>query len=296
MLIGIDRQRGRYARHVFIKGRKHASAMMDSRFWDDADVYDVATSAYTDDVDYWRGLIAERRPRTVLELACGTGRIALPLAAALHAAEPDFRFVGLDRSTEFLGRARARLADLPANIAGRVTFVQGDMRSFALGERFDLIILAYNSFSFLFEIDDQLQCLAAVRDHLAPGGVFAIDLHMPPMDLLVQARVDTFPALRQELHEMRPAPGIARVTSSFVTTRWDPASQTENTTHFIEVFHDDGRHDSHPYDITWHHVFPREMELLMRMSGLSPIERWGAYDRTAFSDSAGQYLWVMQAV
>jgi len=270
--------------------------MTDSRFWDDANVYDIATRAYTDDIEFWTGLLGERRPRRVLELACGTGRIALPLVQKGRTIHPDFQFVGLDRSVEFLARARARLADLPPELADQAAFAEGDMRSFALNTTFDLIILAYNSFSFLFNIDDQLACLNAIRHHLAPGGWFVLDLHMPPLDLLVQARTDTFPALRQDLHLLKPEAGISRVTSAFVTTSYDASTQTEKTTHFIEIFHDDGRHESHPYDITWHHFFPRELELLMRMSGLRVAERYGSYDRAPFSDASHQYVWAMEAV
>jgi len=81
-----------------------------------------------------------------------------------------------------------------------------------------------------------------------------------------------------------------------VTTSYDASTQTEKTTHFIEIFYDDGRHESHPYDITWHHFFPRELELLMRMSGLRVAERYGSYDRAPFSDASHQYVWAMEAV
>jgi SAM-dependent methyltransferase len=270
--------------------------MTDSRLWDDAEVYDVATSSYTDDIDYWKSVLDAYRPCQILELACGTGRITFPLARHGRALHPDFRIVGLDRSARFLARAHERRVDFPPELAEAVDFVEADMRSFALGATFDLVFVAYNSFAFLFDIDDQLACLTATRDHLAPGGIFALDLHTPPLDLLVQARVDTFPAVRQDMHFRQPAPGITRFSSMFITTSYDPATQTEETTHFFDVFHDDGRHESYPYDVTWHHFFPRELELLMRMAGLKVVERYGTYERAPFSDISKQYLWMMQAM
>ena len=74
--------------------------------WDDPELYDLENAddpAF--DLDYWTALLRERAPRRVLELACGTGRLTLPLASLGGAAE----FVALDRSAPFLARLRSRL-------------------------------------------------------------------------------------------------------------------------------------------------------------------------------------------
>jgi SAM-dependent methyltransferase len=90
----------------------------------------------------------------VLELACGTGRVASRLPEA----------VGLDRDADMLRAARAR----------GVACVQGDMRRFAFACRFGLVAVPYNSLQLL-SFDDAVACLACARAHLADDGVVAFE-------------------------------------------------------------------------------------------------------------------------
>src|SRR5688572_17191558 len=95
--------------------------------WDDAEAYDVATGWYEDDLRYWEDLVDLFRPTQVLELACGTGRVTLPLAASALKYNRTARIIGLDSSSQFLARARKKLAAASPTIASAVTFVEGDM-------------------------------------------------------------------------------------------------------------------------------------------------------------------------
>ena len=92
----------------------------------------------------------------VLELACGTGRLTVPLGA-----------VGLDVDAAMLAVARRR---------GARQLVRADMRRFALARRFALVVLAYNSLQLLVDDDDLLSCLRCAATHLLPHG--ALDLEV----------------------------------------------------------------------------------------------------------------------
>src|SRR5215212_11475687 len=92
----------------------------------------------------------------VLEVACGSGRVLVPLARAGH------HVVGLDASPHMLARAREKLTAAGLGESGRVRLVQGDMRTFALGEVFDLAVIAVKSFAYLLTRADQQRALAAV--------------------------------------------------------------------------------------------------------------------------------------
>jgi ubiquinone/menaquinone biosynthesis C-methylase UbiE len=261
--------------------------------WDDARAYDLATGQFASDIEYWRGILTEFKPRRVLELACGTGRITLPIietGASLHA---DFNLIGLDFSASFLRRATDK--GITAGVGDRVRWVEGDMRTFAFDESFDLIILGFNSLAVLNTIDDHLGLLSSVRRHLAPGGHFAIDIQTPYLSLLAESRSAIFPIVRRELDWPHPAPGITRFSSFYVTSRYDAATQTEHTTHYWELYHEDGQRETHIKDLTWHHYFPHEVHLLLRQSGLTPIAQYGSYDRAPFDETSAQYLWVMKA-
>jgi SAM-dependent methyltransferase len=262
--------------------------------WDDARAYDLATGPAVHDLPSWEGLLDEYRPGRVLELACGTGRLALPLVAAGATMREDFSLVGLDTSGSFLQRAEEKLAETPHG--DRVRLVEGDIRDFDLGESFDLILIGFNSLAYIHTIEDHLAHLARVRRHLAPGGHYAIDVQTPYLALLAEAHSILFPPVRREIDWQNPAPGIARFSSFYVTSRYDAATQTEHTTHYWEIFHNDGRRETHVKDLTWHHYYPHELHLLLRLSDLGPVAQYGNYDRSPFDEGSPLFLWVMKAV
>ncbi|MDQ3702192.1 MAG: class I SAM-dependent methyltransferase [Chloroflexota bacterium] len=113
----------------------------------------------------------------VLELAAGTGRIAIAIARKGH------HVTGLERSPGMLERAQARTARRRALVADRLEWVAGDMATFELpGRHFGLIFVAYNSFWLLDGEAAQASCLRAAARHLLPGGRLVLDVFPPTGD------------------------------------------------------------------------------------------------------------------
>jgi SAM-dependent methyltransferase len=131
----------------------------------DPDTYDLDDDSDTG-VAFYAGL-ARETGGPVLELACGTGRVALPIARL------GFAVTGLDIVPGMLERARRKSAGLPAR------WVAGDARAFDLGERFRLIFLTGNAFQALLTRADQEALLARVRAHLDDEGLFAFETRNP---------------------------------------------------------------------------------------------------------------------
>lgn len=262
--------------------------------WDDADLYDLETAEYTADIPYWQELIDQYRPRRVLELACGTGRLLLPVARWGLVQAPGFQIVGVDSSPALLARAQAQCTEAGPELAGAVRLVAGDMRAFDLDAAFDLIIMGFNALAYLHTLEDQLACLRAVRRHLAPGGRFGIDLLVPLASFLAEAQTPR-PALRIELDHAVPAAGVKRFLR-LVQDRYDPLTQTDHSTYQYAVYYTDGQVLRRTDALAWHMYFPRELELLLRLAGLAPVARYGGYDRAPFTAAADKYLWVMEAV
>lgn len=261
--------------------------------WYDAWRYDLADGWMDDDLPFWTDLLQRRRPTRVLDLACGTGRITFALATRGVALDPDFRIVGLDSSAPFLASAHDKLGALDPAVAAATSFVEADMRHFALSDRFDLIVLGFNSFAYLPTTDDQLACLAAVRRHLAPGGHFGLDLVVPHLDFLAEAQTPV-PPMRVQVDLVAPVSGVRRFVRAY-TDRYDAMAQTVRTTNFDEIHHDDGRQERFLDDLVWRMTFPQELELLLRHAGLVPTERFGTYDRAPFSARSKLYLWLTEA-
>ncbi|HEY8448635.1 MAG TPA: class I SAM-dependent methyltransferase [Thermomicrobiales bacterium] len=259
---------------------------------DDAFRYDLESSWFTDDLPYWEWLVETYRPRRVLDLACGTGRMTFPLARRCAALDPGSRVVGLDISEPLLDRARERLGSDQRELSGIVSFVRGDMANFNLGEQFDLIVIGFNSLAYVIGLENQISCLQSVRRHLAPGGRLAIDLLVPALRLLDP--VTAPPMMHLELDLSAPEQGVQRMLR-FATIRYNPETQVDRTLYVYEMQYTDGRQERFFDDLEWQMYFPRELELLMRLSGLKVVERYGAYDRQPFGPRSRQYLWIMEA-
>ena len=134
-----------------------------------AGLYDQLRRDRRDERFYLRQSFASRG--RVLELGCGTGRI---LAQIARAGVP---VAGMDSSEEMLQVCRQAVAGLPPE---QVHLFPGDMRSFVLeGEEAELVIIPHRTFQHLLSVEDQLACLACIRQCLEPGGRLALDLARP---------------------------------------------------------------------------------------------------------------------
>jgi SAM-dependent methyltransferase len=123
---------------------------------------------YLPDLDLVRE-IAARTGGPILDLACGTGRIALALA------RDGYEVVGLDFNAEFIARAEAEAERVRAELRGTVRFEVGDARRLRLPERFGLIVMMDQAFKYLLHHEDHLDCLQSVRDHLREDGRFLVE-------------------------------------------------------------------------------------------------------------------------
>lgn len=145
--------------------------------YSDARRYDFALGAYAtgDFLDFYRRQIA-RYGEPVLELACGSGRLTIPLAKG------GLNITGMDISEPMLDLAKSKASESGVNIR----FLQEDIRSFDLGEKFRLIFIPAQSLSHLHTRPEVEHCLACVRRHLSGDGRFLIELFNPSFRFLAR--------------------------------------------------------------------------------------------------------------
>jgi SAM-dependent methyltransferase len=144
--------------------------------------YQNAPSQIAGDIAFYERL-ARASGGPVLELACGTGRVALPLA------ERGLDVTGVDVSCGMLAIAQRKGQTLPAAARQRLALVAQDMCELSLDRRFGCIFVAFRSFQALLTIALQRKALATIRRHLAPNGRLALHLFDPRLDLLIDANV-----------------------------------------------------------------------------------------------------------
>lgn len=105
---------------------------------------------------------------TLLDLACGTGTLAL------LQAEQGWQVIGIDRSAAMLAQAQRKLAAVAEPLA--VVFQQGDMRDFRLEAPVDLVTCCFDTLNYLLDEAAVLDCFRAVARALVPGGCFYFDV------------------------------------------------------------------------------------------------------------------------
>jgi SAM-dependent methyltransferase len=126
--------------------------------------YDAVMGDRTQSAMYIRSLIVQYHPtaKTLLELACGTGAILQHLTA-------DYTVSGLDVSSTMLALARKKLPQAP--------FFQGDMRTFALGKKFDVILCVFDSLNHVLRFAEWKRIFRRVAQHLEEDGLFLFDIN-----------------------------------------------------------------------------------------------------------------------
>jgi SAM-dependent methyltransferase len=216
---------------------------------------------------------AERRGGPVLELACGTGRLTLPLAGA------GFAVTGLDLTPGMLAEAerKASAQGLP------VEWVRGDCRSFSLGQEFRLILLAFNSLAHLPDRQSFEGLCACVRAHLAPGGRFILDYFNPNLGLLTRD-----PAVRHPVVDYPDPDGKGRVFVS-ETNAYDAAAQLNRIRWYFRTGDDPGERVE---ELDMRIYFPQELDALLHYNGLEVEAKYGDYDETPFRPSSPRQLVV----
>jgi SAM-dependent methyltransferase len=168
-----------------------------------ADWYDDWLSARQDDVDFYSGHFVGF-PGTVLELACGTGRILLPIARA------GVEIHGLDGSEDMLRvlQANATKHGLPS-----IKVYHQPMEAFSIPMEFDAIFVAGGSFQLLTEPGDAISSLKCIHQHLKDGGSFIADIFIP-WDAITERESSTYRVTRDTV---RPNGDRSAVLERFTT-------------------------------------------------------------------------------
>jgi SAM-dependent methyltransferase len=248
-----------------------------------AQTYDVSVSDWPGEIAFYRALAEEvcSDGSPVLELACGTGRVAIQLAQA------DVEVVGLDLSRDMLDVARVKSSELT-----NARWVEGDMRSFDLGEAFGLIIIPGHAFQNLLTPEDQRACLKSIKQHLIREGVLVVHLDHQNVDWLgdlIRDKGNVFEEAEQFQH-----PETGRQVRTFRAWSYEPSTQTAVVQTVWEEIDADGRAtdrwESGPIRI--HCVFRFEMEHLLNLAEYDVQAVYGDFFRGELTDESEEMVWV----
>jgi SAM-dependent methyltransferase len=212
-------------------------------------------------VEFLAGLAGDCR---VLELAIGTGRVALPLAAR------GIRVEGIDASEAMVARLRAK----PGGEA--IPVVIGDMAQVPATGPFGLVYLVFNTLFGLLSRDRQAGCFRNVARVLGPGGMFVIECFVPDL-----ARFD-----RGQRVQVR---AVTEDSAILELSRHD-AAQQRITTQIVTL----GGQSTHLRPVALRYCWPSELDLMAQQAGLRLRERRSGWDRQPFDSASGGHVSVYQ--
>ncbi|MFQ5629135.1 MAG: class I SAM-dependent methyltransferase [bacterium] len=242
---------------------------MKEPYYRDGRHYDSQHAHLTEDIAFYVEQ-AKQLGQPVLELACGTGRIAIPIA------QHDLEIVGIDMSKSMLACAKEKTKKDYA-----VTWHLGDMRKFDLGRKFNLVFLAFNSVAHLYDLQSIRACFTAVRNHLADKGRFILNFFNP--DLTILTRVDETPRLVSEY----PDPDTGEKVVLTETHHYDRATQ---------INHIDWRRTIGNKTIaevlTMRIFYPQELEALLVCNGFEVENKYGDFDKSPFISTSPKQIYV----
>src|SRR5688572_12528564 len=198
----------------------------------------------------------------VLELAIGTGRIALPLA------RQGVDVQGIDISEAMVERLRAKPegADIPVTM--------GDFAEVGVPGRFDLIYLVFNTIFALTTQEAQIRLFRNVADHLSDLGVFVVEAFVP----------DVARFARHQNTEVVDV-GLDQVHLTF--SRHDPATQVIESQQLVVT-----EQGTKMFPVQLRYVWPSEMDLMAKLGGLELRERYASWSRDHFTSESKAHVSV----
>ncbi|HEV2405538.1 MAG TPA: class I SAM-dependent methyltransferase [Ktedonobacterales bacterium] len=226
---------------------------------DSAEVYDVMDRREdTPETVAFLQSLAGSGP--ALELAIGTGRVALPLAAC------GIRVDGIDFSPAMVAKLRAK----PGGDA--LTVTMGDIAAVPVEGAYRLIYVVFNTLFNLLTQDEQVRCFENVAAHLADDGVFVVEAYVPaafPGDQYVRAE------------------GIEVDEVKLDVARLDPVKQLYYESHVVL-----SREGVRLFPIVQRYSWPSELDLMARIAGLRLRDRFGGWRREPFTASSRDHVSV----
>ena len=236
----------------------------------DATTYGQRWAPYYDEVysdvdDSMIELLARHagEPPRALELAIGSGRVAIPLQ------ERGVEVTGIDASDEMVAKLRSKPG------GGTIDVVMGNFGDVDVDDTFPLIYLPFNTLFALLTQEEQVACFRNVAAHLEPGGRFILDCFVPDVK-----RFDNYNT-RMEVSSLSSVDQHAYEMSVF-----DPVAQRVDTHHVRR----DSAGETAVLPVSIRFAWPAELDLMGQLAGLDLEDRFGWYDLRPFNERSHGHM------
>jgi len=238
----------------------------------DANIYDGMNTNLAD-LQFYKRWLPKNKDARILELCCGTGRLTLPIA------KDGYDISGVDYTSSMLEQAKVKASEGGLE----VEFIEADIRTLDLPEKYDLIFIPFNSIHHLYENDDLFKAFNAVKNHLKAGGLFLLDCFNPNIQFIVEGEKE-----QKEIAEYTTNDGREVLISQVM--------RYENKTQINRIewhYYINGEFDS-IQNLDMRLFFPQELDSYLDRNGFNIIHKFGGFEEEAFNDNSEKQIFVCQ--
>ena len=238
----------------------------------DGHIYDGQNTHLTD-LQFYKRWLPKNKDAHILELCCGTGRLTLPIA------EDGYHISGVDHTASMLEQARAKASKRGLEIE----FIEADIRTLDLPEKYDLIFIPYNSIHHLYSTEDLFKTFQVVKKHLKKGGHFLFDCFNPSIQYIVEGEKGL-----KEISAYSTEDGREILIKEIM--RYERKTQINRIEWHYFI---DGEFDS-IQNLDMRMFFPQELDFYLKWSGFNIIHKFGSFDEDAFHDNSDKQIFICQ--
>jgi SAM-dependent methyltransferase len=219
----------------------------------------------------------------ILELACGSGRVTIPLAKA------GYEVWGVDLSETMLGRLRAKIKNLPIEVAKKIHPLYSDMINFKIANQFPLVIIPFRSFQSLTDEIQQNKCLQNIYNHLSGNGHFIITF-FKPFENIESAWIK-----KEEIFDWEnidPQTG-RRVRRNHIKKDIKPDKQIIYVEQVYYIEKEDGAEERLVEEVCIKYDYENKIRSLLNLSGFKIITEMGYYDGRPITEGS-EFIFICQ--
>lgn len=238
----------------------------------DANFYD-GLNIFLSDLQFYKKWLPQNKDAKILELCCGTGRLTLPIA------KDGYDICGVDYTSSMLERAKVKASEAGLDI----NFIEADIRTLNLQEKFDLIFIPFNSIHHLYKNEDLFKSLKVVENHLKENGLFLLDCFNPNIQYIVEGE-----------KEQKVVAEYTTVDGREVLIKQTMCYESTTQINRIEwhYFINGKFHSIQNMDMRL--FFPQELDSYLEWAGFNIIHKFGNFEEDVFGNDSEKQIYVLR--
>jgi len=234
------------------------------------------------DIPFYADYAKKYNCNNILELCCGTGRVAITLA------KEGFNITGLDLSNEMLDVFREKLDKLDDNEKNKIELAHGNVADFNLNKKFDLIIAPFRAFQCLTDDKDIENSMNCIKNHLTDKGIFIINVFNPDPDRMNENWCYPLRIQWERLDEKTENYVIKKDRGD----RIDLQNRIIYVTFIFEVKDKSGNISIFEDKLKLKYYYENQLQEIIEKAGLKIKEKFGWYDKTGVEEAKRELIFV----